>query len=296
MPLCGGSAAPAEVHPELEKRAGGIESGMQNLKLKQDSIDGQLARLEASLAELQKTVTARLDAPVQAPMPAPKPEIRTVVKTEYKTEPIPWYFWLGVALAALAAAGGGFLFGRKRAYSDSLAESDDRLDQMLASAAHEMRDLDRAPPAPRLPPMPPPSMASTDVTDISAEMRDSEVTDTSMMETQVMEAPVLPDADSAPALESSPTAAGLSTDLSFEMDQALDNTRSMFTDVDRFIALGRTQNALSLLQFQVVKDPKDRDSWIKLMAIYRQEKMDAELEKALRDFRQHFPNDKAAQP
>jgi hypothetical protein len=75
------------------------------------------------------------------------------------------------------------------------------------------------------------------------------------------------------------------------MDQALDNTRSMFTDVDRFIALGRTHNALSLLQFQVHKDPKDRDSWIKLMAIYRQEKMDVELAKAVREFRTHFPHE-----
>ena len=36
----------------------------------------------------------------------------------------------------------------------------------------------------------------------------------------------------------------LPNDVLYEMDQALDNTRSMFTDVDRFIALGRTQNAL----------------------------------------------------
>ena len=96
-------------------------------------------------------------------------------------------------------------------------------------------------------------------------------------------------------LESGPPAtaqiAGLSNEVMYEMDQALDNTRSMFTDVDRFIALGRTQNALSLLQFQVHKDPKDRDSWIKLMAIYRQEQMDIELAKAVREFRSHFPHE-----
>jgi hypothetical protein len=80
----------------------------------------------------------------------------------------------------------------------------------------------------------------------------------------------------------------------YEMDQALDNTRSMFTDVDRFIALGRTQNALSLLQFQVHKDPKDRDSWIKLLAIYRQENMDVELAKAAREFVRHFPDENPA--
>ena len=94
-------------------------------------------------------------------------------------------------------------------------------------------------------------------------------------------------------LDSGPVAQsiGLSSKVLFEMDQALDNTRSMFTDVDRFIALGRTQNAISLLQFQVHKDPKDRDSWIKLMAIYRQEKMDAELASAAREFKRQFPGE-----
>src|SRR5204863_9330686 len=87
---------------------------------------------------------------------------------------------------------------------------------------------------------------------------------------------------------------GLSSKVLFEMDQALDNTRSMFTDVDRFIALGRTQNAISLLQFQVHKDPKDRDSWIKLMAIYRQEKMDVELARAIHEFKINFPNENPA--
>ncbi len=93
--------------------------------------------------------------------------------------------------------------------------------------------------------------------------------------------------------ESSQTAQsiGLSSKVLYEMDQALDNTRSMFTDVDRFIALGRTQNAVSLLQFQVHKDPKDRDSWIKLMAIYRQEKMDSELAAAVREFKRNFPGE-----
>jgi DNA-binding SARP family transcriptional activator len=70
----------------------------------------------------------------------------------------------------------------------------------------------------------------------------------------------------------------------------------MFTDVDRFIALGRTQNAISLLQFQVHKDPKDRDSWIKLMAIYRQEKMDSELAGAAREFKKYFPGDESPAP
>ena len=42
---------------------------------------------------------------------------------------------------------------------------------------------------------------------------------------------------------------------------------------------------------KVHKDSKDRDSWIKLMAIYRQEKMDVELTKAAREFKNNFPNE-----
>ncbi|HWA12362.1 MAG TPA: hypothetical protein VHA15_04645 [Burkholderiales bacterium] len=313
VPLCGAleAAAPPAAAPELEHRANGLEAGMQSLRLKQDSIDQQLARLEQSLQDLRKVVESRpAPAVTPAPVPPPRPEVRTVVKTEYRTEPVPWYLWLGGLVLALAAAAGGFLYGRKRAYGDALSASDDRLDAMLASAADEMRELDAVPAISRpVRTAPPPSMRDTQIADIRRDADAGgngapeppsprkEVPDIAF-DTQMMEAATNVDLEldsgSKPAGggESVP---GVTSDLAFEMDQALDNTRSMFTDVDRFIALGRTQNALSLLQFQVVKDPKDRDSWIKLLAIYRQEKMDAELEKALREFRQHFPNDKAAQ-
>ncbi len=307
LPLCGvlDAVTTSPPVPDIEKRASGLESGLNALKLKQDSIDSQLSRLEQSLQELKKVVESRpavATAPVPAPAPPPKPEIRTVVKTEYKAGPIPWYFWAAVAIAALAAAAGGFLFGRRRAYSESLADSEGRLDEMLASAADEMRDLDRVPtPPPRMtrvtPAAPPPSMRGAEVKDVNGIGTPRPEVPDIAFDTQMMEAATNVDLelDSGPTDKgSSESAPAVSSDLAFEMDQALDNTRSMFTDVDRFIALGRTQNALSLLQFQVVKDPKDRDSWIKLLAIYRQEKMDAELEKSLREFRRNFPNDKAA--
>ena len=308
LPLCGvlDAVTASTPVPDMEKRASGLESGLNALKLKQDSIDSQLSRLEQSLQELKKVVESRpavvATAPVPAPAPPPKPEIRTVVKTEYKAGPIPWYFWAAVAIAALAAAAGGFLFGRRRAFSESLADSEGRLDEMLASAADEMRELDRVPtPPPRMtrvaPVAPPPSMRDTGVKAVNGIGTPKPEVPDIAFDTQMMEAATNVDLelDSGPKDQgSSESAPGVSSDLAFEMDQALDNTRSMFTDVDRFIALGRTQNALSLLQFQVVKDPKDRDSWIKLLAIYRQEKMDAELEKSLREFRRNFPNDKAA--
>ena len=76
-----------------------------------------------------------------------------------------------------------------------------------------------------------------------------------------------------------------------EMDMAIDNSRSMFTDVDRFIALGRIQNAISLLEFQTQRDPRDRDSWVKLMAVYRQEGMETEFQRAFTQFKRHFPEE-----
>jgi hypothetical protein len=79
--------------------------------------------------------------------------------------------------------------------------------------------------------------------------------------------------------------------LKHEMDMALDNSRSMFTDVDRFIAMGRTQNAISLLEFQIQKDPNDRDSWVKLMAVYRQEGMESEFQRTYTQFKRKFPGE-----
>jgi hypothetical protein len=227
----------------------------------------------------------------------PKVEIRTVVKSE----PLSWTIWLGLAGLIVAAAIGGFAYGRRGSHSRGLAETDEQLDRMLATAATVMRELESTPkpglarqidvpmppPTPRLPPA---SRAPDEPAAESPAAEPGRVPDLTL-DTQAMQ----PTTDVDLKLESEPPAppqtAGLSTDVLFEMDQALDNTRSMFTDVDRFIALGRTQNALSLLQFQVHKDPKDRDSWIKLMAIYRQEKMDVELTKAAREFRNHFPNE-----
>jgi hypothetical protein len=303
MQLCGAETpAVAPVAPALDDKARTLESGVKELHLKQDSIDQQLQRLEQSVQSLQTMQKAigSAPAPVQAqPAPPPKVEIRTMVKSE----PLSWTIWLGLAGLIVAAAIGGFAYGRRGSFSRGLAKTDEQLDRMLASAATVMRELDstpepapaprltapKPPPKPRLPPAnptpevlagePPPAAEPGRVSDLA-------------LDNQAMQATTDVDLKLESGPPSQPEIAGLSNNVLFEMDQALDNTRSMFTDVDRFIALGRTQNALSLLQFQVHKDPKDRDSWIKLMAIYRQEKMDVELSKAARQFRNNFPDDK----
>ncbi|MBC8006419.1 MAG: hypothetical protein H7X76_00045 [Prolixibacteraceae bacterium] len=298
MELCG-AETPSAVAPELEDKARKLESGVNALHLKQDSIDQQLQRLEQSLQALQSAIRS---APAVAAQPAPPPA-KVVVRTVVKSEPISWIIWAALAGLVVAAAIGGFAFGRRGSLSRGLAETDEQLDRMLATAATVMRELESTPaptPAPRSSlPKPPPAPRKPPARPVPVELADASppaagtgqgadfTLDTSAM---------LPAAAVDVELKSDSPAQhdpdGLSTDVLFEMDQALDNTRSMFTDVDRFIALGRTENALSLLQFQVHKDPKDRDSWIKLMAIYRQQKMDLDLSKAVRQFKNNFPNEK----
>ena len=305
MQLCGAeSPAVAAVSPALDAKTHALESGVKELHLKQDGIDQQLQRLEQSLQALHKAVNS---APAQTPsaaQPAPSPpkvEIRTVVKSE----PVAWTIWLGLAGLIVVAAIGGFAYGRRDSFSRGLAETDEQLDRMLATAATVMRELDSTPkprsgPAPRIdvpmpPPTPRPPPAGPAAADQPVEKSPPAAAPASApdfaLDTQAMQPAAELDLELESEAPAEPQIAGLSNDILFEMDQALDNTRSMFTDVDRFIALGRTQNALSLLQFQVHKDPKDRDSWIKLMAIYRQEQMDVELAKAVREFRNHFPHE-----
>ena len=299
MRLCAADTPVAAAARPLDNMALALESGVKQLHLKQEGIEQQLQRLELSIQNLQKNVNS---VPVQAavvtqPAPPPKVEIRTVVKSE----PVSWYVWLALAGLVVAAAISGFLYGRRGSFTRGLAETDDQLDRMLATAATVMRELESSPkpgasqradvpmppPSSRLRPTPAPAQVAADTPPPaeSARVPDVAIDISALQQTTDVDL----------TLESEPpvpaTVAGLSSDVLFEMDQALDNTRSMFTDVDRFIALGRTQNALSLLQFQVHKDPKDRDSWIKLMAIYRQEKMDAELTRAAREFKNNFPNE-----
>ena len=294
MQLCGADAtAVTVVTPGLEEKARALDSGVKELHLKQDSIDQQLQRLEQSLRTVQQAINTA-PVPVQPAPAPPRVETRTVVKSE----PISWTIWLGLAGLILAAAIGGFAAGRRGTLSRGLAENDEQLDRMLATAANVMRELESTPepaPAPkRIVAAPPPRPVASPQEERRSEpppaTESARVPDL-VLDPEAMQPSGGLDLELKSERPAPPHVSGLSNDLLYEMDQALDNTRSMFTDVDRFIALGRTQNALSLLQFQVHKDPKDRDSWIKLMAIYRQEKMDDELAKAAHQFRNNFPNE-----
>jgi len=86
------------------------------------------------------------------------------------------------------------------------------------------------------------------------------------------------------------TAGVVNQGLKREMADALDGARSMFSDVDRFIVLGRAENAISMLEFQIEEHPEDRDAWVKLMAIYEQEGMTDEFERTYQTFGEKFAN------
>jgi hypothetical protein len=79
-----------------------------------------------------------------------------------------------------------------------------------------------------------------------------------------------------------------SAQLRAEMDKVMDATRTMFSDIDRFIMLGQSRNAIGVLDSRIKHEPSDRDSWIKLMAIYRDEDMKDDFYRTYATFREQF--------
>lgn len=303
-------AAPREANDALELKAA-------QLRESQDLIDKQIGMLEQAVSALSRAVIAAAQktppAPAQ-PAPAPRPvQPQVVVRHEF-----PLWLWPGVAAIALFAAGLAFLFGRRSASNRKFDENEVRIDRLLEEARaaagpllsssnsveferapqeQSAPKIDRAvekktkPKPPALAPAAPTAPKPRQESDADAPTPLPEID--AAVETQpkaVSGVDFVLDAG-VKAGEESPTESAVSTNLRQEMALALDNTRSMFTDVDRFIALGRTENAISLLEFQVQKDEKDRDSWVKLLAVYRQEEMTAEFEKAHRTFKRLFPGD-----
>ncbi len=79
-----------------------------------------------------------------------------------------------------------------------------------------------------------------------------------------------------------------SAQLRAEMDEVMDATRTMFSDIDRFIMLGQYQNAISVLETRIKREPSDRDLWIKLMAIFRDADMKDDFYRTYATFRKQF--------
>ena len=260
------AAAPAGSEGKRRER----ESGVSAMRSKCESFESHLQRIEQSVEALQVAVTAM---PVPSPpaaaqcppvAPAPKPRILTVVITE----PIPWTVWLGLpalgmalATALLALRRTGILM-RRRA-TETLEQPDHRpAPQAAAIKAWLPGERTRDAFGPTSYPGPTrPRAASTHAQVVDAHLDN----------------------------ESKASRPDLPEDIIMEMERAIDGSRSIFTDVDRLIGLGRTQNAISVLEFQIKNKPMDRESWIKLMAIYRRAGRQIEFDMIAAEFKTHFP-------
>ena len=281
-----------------------LELKIAELRDSQSLIDSQLKSLEDAVEGLRKAIVAFTPQP--RPAPTPRPEPRPAPQPALAREETPWLLWAAIAFVAVLLVAGAYRLGRRIQARNLMREHEQRIDTLLDEARAaagplftpgEPEPVSRTAAAPR--PRRPAARAAAPVADAadSAADKDSKQIPAGADEPGFAVA-TQPNASSGVDLEldsghpaQTEEELAVSTNLRQAMDLALDNSRSMFTDVDRFIALGRTQNAISLLEFQVHKDPNDRGSWIKLLAIYRQEAMDREFDRAHREFKQRFPGD-----
>jgi hypothetical protein len=297
-----------------------LELKVAQLRESQGAINQQLARLEMAVEALRRAIAAMVSAPppskppTPSPLPAPPPPESTPFWRE-----APLIVWAGVVAAALLLVLLSFLLGRRSRGGNAMANHEARIDALLEQARSAAGPLlDTSAPPPRRAPSgtlasapkraredaaparrPAPTAAPTETTTEAAGLGTSDLPEIGpipelpdfMKDSVNGKSAVDVDLGAAPAVPPPQAKEEPKVELKREMDLALDSARSMFTDVDRFIALGRTQNAISLLEFQVHKDPNDRDSWVKLMAVYRQEGMEAEFQRTFTAFKRKFPGD-----
>lgn len=269
----------------------------------QDSIDAQLERLDSKLARLQQAaIASTTNASPLERSPLTGTILQQVSSWWHRLHWLKWLVLAGVAILLLAI---GFLLGRKPEVEPESADHETRISNILEEARAEAMPLLG----------PEPTLRNDDesvrpgeeaVAKHGWDYSDDDESSTEIADTFEEEAvqTVIDPPHYVPVLDS-PSATGLpsqyadyidpsapigevSQKLQREMDDALDGARSMFTDVDRFIALGRTKNAISLLEFQIQRDSQDRDAWIKLMAIYKVEGMAGEFERTLAAFNGQF--------
>ncbi|UCH49201.1 MAG: hypothetical protein JSU95_05290 [Betaproteobacteria bacterium] len=297
-----------------------LSSRADRIRQLQDGINDRLARLEAATTSLKnaffqtrvqrapppaparRPTATRTEPPKTPAAPPAKPVTRqqprppakpAVVPRLSPAEPEPagppaWQSYGVFALLAVLAIA-FVLLGRKFLTHRALVKQRTRIDAMLEQARAAATPLlgsepafeaSGAAPEPRAGPPP----AEPEVYE-AAERVVSEDTEPEIFDpTKTMPFAHLPAAEEGPSSPSEQPPAQLRA----EMDDAMDATRSMFSDVDRFITLGRIQNAISLLEFQIKREPTDRDSWIKLMAVYRSEGMDDDFERIYAGFREQF--------
>jgi hypothetical protein len=302
--LCGTDAAvpvslPRKLPPSVHRDIG-------PLRLRQESYEAQMLQLEESLAIVANAIPT---TPPSRTLES-KPALPITTQSLPPVASRPWINWLAAALIALMAAGAGFGLGRRKVQPEYQASSvappvDEKLNRMLVTAADAMRDFEntrdpsrtgrrKSDAATR-----PALLAGSSDSDVHAGFEASATapvpagmapmvsTDPDPLRNMHTPHPMsLPRVQRTDAATSD---AELSAEESFEIDQAMNGSGTLFDDVDRFIATGDFQNAITLLQYRVQQQPMNRTAWIKLLGVYRKAKMDADLDAAIRDFRMNFP-------
>ncbi|UCD68763.1 MAG: hypothetical protein JSW48_01235 [Betaproteobacteria bacterium] len=298
-----------------------LSSQADRMRQLQDNINARLARLEAAatslknafgqarrppaLAAIRPRAASRTEPPrvpttlptKSASQPSTVPAKRPLATQSSPVETQPAAptvgrsyagFVLSIVLAiALVLVGRAYLARRalykQRSRIDAILHQARSAASPLLGAEPEF-DTDDTRTEKRAGPSPAEPEVSAAVEQVIAEDREPKIFHPSQ-ETSFVRIPSGP----PPTAKSKDSAAEeLPAKLRAEMDDAMAATRAMFSDVDRFISLGRVQDAISLLEVQIKREPTDRDSWIKLMAVYRREAMDDDFDRTYVAFRDRF--------
>lgn len=254
-----------------------LETRLADVQRAQSLNDIALTQLEAAVRILRSSVDALPSGSRTAPQARPAPVPRVPPSTPILAAPAEksWLPWIVVAAISTGLSAATFLIGLR-------VGSQSNGGTLLSHLRAGVQFLSGAP--------------GKDAKGRRIEQLDehdvalgaSTATRTTMGSRQKLSAATVRDA--APAIDTTAsTASDVDTRLRQEMDAALNRATSVFTDVDRFVALGRMQNAIGLLNEEIKTNPDRQEVWIKLLAIYRSENMEAELQHTLEQFRQRFP-------
>jgi len=273
----------------------------------QAQIDARITRLETIASTLQELFASRTGARVPSAAapgatparPAlPQPQTPRAAGTSGTRNKL-WH-WAGIATGLAGLALAGFFVVRHWRQRRALALRNAKIGEMLETARKEATPLlgpDEARPPTGAPAMRESRSGGTQSGYRTAIERARDLRAQQTLTQPSHHAPPVkvgePPAVPSPAAgygDSFADSGEIPVRLRQEMNDSIDGTRSMFSDIDRFIALGRIQNAISLLEFQIERQPDDRPSWIKLMAVYRHSGMDDDFDRTYANFREKFGN------
>jgi Tfp pilus assembly protein FimV len=272
-----------------------LASRLDTLINTQKQIDARLARLETTASALQTIINRKPKqqqaiAPVSAdPGQLTPPTIASVLSGTRL-----WWQWAGIAIGLAVLVAGSIVLGRKWYARRTLSSRQSRIEQMLEQARFEAAPLLESPTAQPASTHRSRNRVVNDAANAAASAGSETVHTPGLRVRERDKVPTLHEQTTRSAGSATRTDEAfrnevlVSTGLRQEMDDSLDSARSMFSDIDRYIALGRIQNAISLLEFQIEREPDDRTAWIKLMAVYRHNRMNDDFDRVYASYCERF--------